>query len=65
MPPTASLFYQGLVWAMACELSYDVLSVAQITRRLQASEGELREMQQRMDLVASAARYNCYSQRSC
>src|SRR5262249_46978443 len=55
MPITVSLFYQGLVIAMAYELSYDVLRAAQITRRLQASEAELREMQQRMDLAASAA----------
>src|SRR5881296_897995 len=55
MPMTASLFYQGIVAAMAYELSYDVLHAAQITRRLQASEAELRETHQRMDLATSAA----------
>jgi PAS domain S-box-containing protein len=55
MPMTSSLFYLGIVAAMAYELSYDVLRAAQITRRLQASETELREMQQRIDLAASAA----------
>jgi two-component system sensor kinase FixL len=38
IPMTASLFYQGLVAVMACELSYDVLRAAQITQRLQASD---------------------------
>src|SRR5437867_4020489 len=55
MPMTASLFYQGIVAAMAYELSYDVLHAAQITRLLQASEVELRETHQRMDLATSAA----------
>lgn len=55
MPLTASLFYQAIVIAMALELSYDVLRAAQITRRLQASESELREAHQRMDLATSAA----------
>ncbi len=54
MPMTASLFYQGIVAAMAYELSHDVLHAAQITRRLQASEAELRETHQRMDLATSA-----------
>src|SRR5947208_15654254 len=43
MPVTVSLFYQCLVAAMAYELSYEVLRAAQTTRRLQASEAELRE----------------------
>src|SRR5436190_11500241 len=55
MPMTASLFYQGIVAAMAYELSYDVLHAAQITRLLQASEVESRETHQRMDLATSAA----------
>jgi two-component system, LuxR family, sensor kinase FixL len=55
MPMTSSVFYLGIVGAMAYELSYDVLRAAQITRRLQASETELRETQQRIDLAASAA----------
>src|SRR5260370_10984054 len=55
MPLTVSLFYQGIVAAMAYELSYDLLHAAQIKRRLQASEVELRETHQRMDLATSAA----------
>src|SRR5437870_10075552 len=55
MPMTVSLFYQGIVAAMAYELSYDVLRAARITQRLQASEAELRETHQRMDLATSAA----------
>src|SRR5439155_8079778 len=54
-PWTVSLFYQGLVAVMANELSFDVLRAVQTTRRLRASEAELREMQQRMDLATSAA----------
>ena len=56
MPVTVSLFYQCLVAAMAYELSYEVLRAAQTTRRLQASEAELRETNQRMGLAADAAR---------
>src|SRR5439155_617215 len=55
MPMTVSLFYQGIVAAMAYELSYDVLRAARITQRLQASEAELRETHHRMDLATSAA----------
>src|SRR5438876_2386713 len=55
MPVSVSLFYQGIVAAMAYELSYDVLRAARITQRLQASEAELRETHQRMDLATSAA----------
>jgi PAS domain S-box-containing protein len=54
-PLTVSMFYLILVAAMAYELSYDVLRAAQITRRLQASETELREEHERMDLATSAA----------
>jgi PAS domain S-box-containing protein len=50
------LFYQGIVAAMAVELSYDVLRAAQITRQLLASEAELREEHQRMDLATAAAK---------
>src|SRR5256884_819142 len=56
MPVTVSLFYQCLVAAMAYELSYEVLRAAQTTRRLQASETELRETNQRMGLAANAAK---------
>jgi two-component system, LuxR family, sensor kinase FixL len=47
--------YSGIVAAMAYELSYDLLHAAQLARRLQASEAELRETQERMELAASAA----------
>jgi two-component system, LuxR family, sensor kinase FixL len=47
--------YSGIVAAMAYELSYDLLHAAQLARRLQASEANLRETEQRMELAASAA----------
>ena len=47
--------YSGIVAAMAYELSYDVLHAAQLARRLQASEAELRETEERMELAAIAA----------
>jgi two-component system, LuxR family, sensor kinase FixL len=47
--------YSGIVAAMAYELSYDVLHAAQLARQLQASETELRETEERMELAASAA----------
>src|SRR6266516_4068722 len=55
MPLTVSLFYQGIVAAMAYELSYDVLHAAALARRLQASEAGLRESEQRFRIVADAA----------
>jgi PAS domain S-box-containing protein len=55
MPLTASLFYQGLVGAMACELSYNVLHAGALARRLQASEAGLRESEERFRIVADAA----------
>ena len=55
MPLTVSLFYLILVAAMAYELSYDVLRATTLARRLQASEAELREEHERMDLAATAA----------
>jgi PAS domain S-box-containing protein len=55
MPLTASLFYQGLVLAMACELSYDVVHAGTLARRLQASEAGLRESEERFQIVADAA----------
>ena len=48
--------YSGTVAAMAYELSYDLLHAAQLARRLQASEAELRETEERMELAASAAK---------
>jgi two-component system, LuxR family, sensor kinase FixL len=47
--------YSGIVAAMAYELSYDVLHAAQLAQRLQASEADLRETQERMELAANAA----------
>ena len=55
MPVTISLFYQGLVAAMAYELSYDVLHAATLARRLQTSEADLREGEKQMSLAAAAA----------
>ena len=47
--------YSGIVAAMAYELSHDLLHAAQLARRLQESEADLRETQERMELAASAA----------
>lgn len=55
MPVTISLFYQGLVAAMAYELSYDVLHAAALARRVQSSEASLREGEKQMSLAAAAA----------
>src|SRR5438093_3427188 len=55
MPLTASLFYQGLVVAMACELSYNVLYAAALARQLQVSDAGLRESEERFQIVADAA----------
>src|SRR5438445_696041 len=55
MPLTASLFYQGLVVVMACELSYDVVHAAALARQLQVSDAGLRESEERMSLAAEAA----------
>jgi two-component system, LuxR family, sensor kinase FixL len=48
MPITASLFYLGIVLAMADELSLDVLRAARLS-------GELRESEHRMELATHAA----------
>src|SRR5438093_11094001 len=55
MPLTASLFYQGLVVAMACELSYNVVHAAALARQLQVSDAGLRESEERFRSVADAA----------
>src|SRR5439155_17623183 len=55
MPMTVSLFYQGIVAAMACELSYNVLRAAALTRKLQASKEALLESESRFRIVADAA----------
>jgi PAS domain S-box-containing protein len=55
MPMTVSLFYQGLVIAMAYELSHHVFQATTLTRELQASEAGLRESEERFSIVADAA----------
>src|SRR5438094_3425021 len=47
--------YSGIVAAIAYELSHDLLHAAQLALRLQESEVDLRETQERMELAASAA----------
>src|SRR5438094_2147829 len=54
-PVSVSLFYQGIVVAMAYELSYDVLRAATLTRQLQASEAGLRESEERFRVVADSS----------
>jgi two-component system sensor kinase FixL len=55
MPMTVSLFYQGLVIAMAYELGCDVLHASALARQLHASEAGLRESEERFRIVANAA----------
>ena len=50
-----SFAYSGIVLAMGYELSNDMLQTAQLARQLETSEADLREIQQRMELAASAA----------
>src|SRR4029453_10014101 len=47
--------YSGIVAAMAYELSSDLLHAAQLARQLHASEADLRETEERMELAASAS----------
>ena len=47
--------YSGIVAAMGYELSNDMAQRAQLARQLEASEADLREIQERMELAASAA----------
>jgi two-component system, LuxR family, sensor kinase FixL len=47
--------YSGIVAAMGYELSNDMARAAHLARQLQASEADLRETKQRMELAASAA----------
>ena len=47
--------YSGIVVAMGYELSHDMAQAAHVARQLQASEADLRETQERMELAASAA----------
>ena len=53
MPITASFFYTGIVLAMGCELSRDVLRAAELSK-------ELRENEQRMSLAADAANFGIW-----
>ena len=54
-PFFVSFPYLGIIAAMGYELSSDVLRAAQLARQLQASEADMRETEQRMELAASAA----------
>ena len=47
--------YSGIVVTMAYELSNDIAQAAHVARQLQASEVNLRETQERMELAANAA----------
>jgi PAS domain S-box-containing protein len=47
--------YSGIIAAMGYELSNDMAQAADVARQLQASEVDLRETKQRMELAASAA----------
>jgi two-component system, LuxR family, sensor kinase FixL len=60
MPFFISFPFLGIIAAMAYELSSDLLRAAQVTRRLQVREAELRESTQRMDLAASAAGFGVW-----
>ncbi len=53
--------YSGIVAAMAYELSYDLLHAAHLAQQLQASEANLRETQERMELAASAAKLGMWT----
>jgi two-component system sensor kinase FixL len=47
--------YSAIVLAMGLELSNDMLQTAQLAQQLEASEADLRETQERMELAANAA----------
>ncbi len=55
VPFFLSFTYSGIIAAMAYELSNDMAQAAHVARQLQASEVNLRETQERMELAASAA----------
>jgi two-component system sensor kinase FixL len=55
VPFFLSFAYSGIVLAMGYELSNDMLRAAQLAKQLEASEAELRESQQRMELAENAA----------
>jgi two-component system sensor kinase FixL len=55
VPFFLSFSYSGIVLAMGYELSNDMLQTVQLAQKLEASEANLRETQQRIELAASAA----------
>jgi two-component system, LuxR family, sensor kinase FixL len=54
-PFLACFAYLGVITAMGYEISSDLVRRAHLARQLQASEADLREAQERMELAASAA----------
>jgi two-component system, LuxR family, sensor kinase FixL len=54
-PYFVSFSFLAIIAAMSFELSHDLLRSAKLANQLQASEGALRESEQRMELAASAA----------
>jgi two-component system, LuxR family, sensor kinase FixL len=55
VPFLACFSYLGLIAAMAYEVSIDMLHRAKLSRQLQASEADLHEARERMELAANAA----------
>jgi PAS domain S-box-containing protein len=55
VPFFLSFSYSGIVLAMGYELSNDMLQTVQLAQKLEVSEANLRETQQRIELAASAA----------
>ena len=55
VPFLACFSYLGLVAAMGYQMSNEMLQKAQLAGRLRASQADLREIQQRVELAASAA----------
>jgi two-component system, LuxR family, sensor kinase FixL len=55
VPFLACFSYLGLIGAMGYELSIDMLHKAKLTRQLEASQADLYETRERMELAANAA----------
>jgi PAS domain S-box-containing protein len=55
VPFFLSFSYSGIVLAMGYELSNDMLQTVRLAQKLEVSEANLRETQQRIELAASAA----------
>src|SRR5207248_963902 len=55
LPFLACFSYLGLIAAMGYEVSIDMLHRAKLSRQLQASEADLHEARERMELAANAA----------